>query len=86
MYKVDHQLLQQLDELECHPTWYLRTPTQCLITKSHSSEVADREVVNCEVYIKKDMDQQLLRLPHISSYDSSHGKDYVLRQDRAENS
>ena len=81
---MDDQLLQLLDKLECHPTWYLRTPTQCVITKANSAKVAAGKVVDCEVYIKKDMDEQLFHLPHLNSYDDSHGKYYVHKQDRAE--
>ena len=55
-----------------------------MITKTNSVEVADGKVVNCEVYIKKEMDEQLFCLPHLSSYDISHGQDYVHSQDRVE--
>ena len=74
--EVDSKMLGHLDELEDHPKWYTRTPTQCHLLPEqaglgHGGGVSSGSAVDCEVYFLFDFKDELLDLPPISNYDSN---------------
>ena len=73
LYEVDSEMLKVLDQLERHPTWIVRTPTQSLITKPLVSELTAGTVVDCEIYIlhKDHVTEELRSMPCISNYSNS---------------
>lgn len=70
LYEVDRTMLEELDKLEEHPVWYLRTPTQVVITTPVESELLVGTTVDCEVYIlrKEHVTEELLSQPHVFNY------------------
>ena len=69
LYEVDELTLEQLDQLEHHPTLYTRTPTHChLLTPSPSTTHTTLQL-ECETYLVFDFADAALKLPHYSSYD-----------------
>ena len=64
-------MLEVLDRFERHPTWYIRTQTQCILTISDVVSLSEDNVIDCEVYIYKDPEPELYSLSYISCYDDS---------------
>ena len=67
-------MLEVLDRLERHPTWYIRTQTQCILKTTCTSDglsPSEDNVVDCEVYIFKDPEPELYSLPYVSCYNDS---------------
>ena len=74
LYEVDDEMLKLLDKLERHPDWYLRTPTQIIITSpAVDSELSVGDTVDCSVYIlgKQHVTEELLSLPFIETYSTN---------------
>ena len=75
LYEVDSAMLVALDDLEQHPVWYLRTPTQCIITGTPPEQfcLSSGDKVDCEVYFynKIDMTPEWYSKPYITDYQES---------------
>ncbi|XP_011407415.1 PREDICTED: gamma-glutamylaminecyclotransferase C-like [Amphimedon queenslandica] len=73
LYEVDSSMCAVLDKLEEHPIWYLRTPTQCILTGTPSDKfpgLSKGSTVDCEVYFynKTDLTPEWYSRPYISDY------------------
>jgi len=80
LFEVDHEMLQCLDKLENCPHTYIRRSIQCeRLDPSNKGAVID-----CEAYFVHNFKEELLSLPHLSSYDSRSPdqKPYVHGEDR----
>ena len=88
VFEVDDKMLKHIDELEDHPTLYLRCTCECLLLED---KMEDDQSLNrtkdmrlaCEVYVLPGYKEHLLTLPHISHYSSSAegGKKYAWKID-----
>lgn len=78
LYEVDNIILNVLDKLEDHPTFYTRTHTQCAM------EEKEEEPVDCEAYFIFNFRDELLSLPVMECYeDKALGwKPYIGSADR----
>ncbi|MEE6470811.1 hypothetical protein FKM82_009070 [Ascaphus truei] len=83
IYSVDDQLLQFLDEFECCPDMYQRSPKGIEIVEWEGKDGSPEEgpavnsIIQCFVYSKKSYQQEWLNLPYHDSYDS-YGKHGLL--------
>ena len=64
LYEVDDAMLNVLDQLEQHPTWYIRTDIKCVLVDTDN-------VVDCQVYFLKDPKPILYSYPYFNCYDDS---------------
>ena len=73
VFSVDHETLAKLDELENHPTLYVR--------QVHSFEAANGNIIEAWIYLLREYKPEMLELEFYESYSSegSHGKHYVSR-------
>ncbi len=73
LFSVDDATLAKLDELENHPTLYVR--------QVHSFEAADGKIIEAWIYLLREYKPEMLELEFYESYSSegSHGKRYVSR-------
>ena len=76
MFEVDDAMLQTLDKLEGHPSWYLRCTRKVSVTTETDDRSATREdsVMDCQVYVMHNFKKSLMNLPHLSLY-SSYSED-----------
>ena len=84
LYEIDTAMLNQLDELERHPIFYVRTFVTCVLLQSCKTEDNSEGVIDCEAYFLQDFKDDLLDLPTISRYTGRppEQRSYVLRKDR----
>ena len=80
MYETDTAMLNQLDELEQHPNFYVRSLVSCVLLQP---EEKHEHVIDCEAYFLQDFKDELLDLPTISRYTGQPPEQsYVFRKDR----
>lgn len=76
LFTVDEETLAKLDELENHPTLYVR--------QLQSFETTDGKIVEAWVYLLQEYKPEMLELEFFESYfsEGKHGKQYVARYNR----
>lgn len=81
LYTVDERMLAFLDDFEMVPTRYQRVPVELQVERSEGGGSATAEAF---VYIRKEFEEELLRLRRFESYDAygDHGLQYVDREAR----
>ncbi|XP_076309943.1 gamma-glutamylaminecyclotransferase-like [Tachypleus tridentatus] len=90
VYKVNDRMLQNLDKLENHPTYYERMQEDvCIIQSCEGSATTGDCKENCLrvwMYFLKNYKPELLNLPYLEEYSSKgpHGLEYVERYRRTE--
>lgn len=84
VYRVDDEMLSNLDILENHPQWYVRRQERVQIKFYANSEQEGTETILAWIYFLPNFKRTLLTLPLISNYSSSgeHGRRYVERYKR----
>ncbi|KAK4036250.1 putative gamma-glutamylcyclotransferase CG2811 [Daphnia magna] len=75
LFTVDEETLAKLDELENHPTLYVR--------QLQSFETTDGKIVEAWVYLLQEYKPEMLELEFFESYfsEGKHGKQYVASDD-----
>ncbi|XP_062520165.1 putative gamma-glutamylcyclotransferase CG2811 [Corticium candelabrum] len=73
VYDIDDRMLVKLDQLELHPYWYTRRPTQIHLQSG--------EQTTCDVYFLQTPKPDLLKLEFFSSFDHKLHS-YVSRDKR----
>ncbi|CAH1735565.1 unnamed protein product [Chironomus riparius] len=68
IYEVDQQMFEVLDKLEDYPTWYDREILEMSTTD---------QKISCWIYMLKNYPEKLLKLPMLTSYESSVDKPYL---------
>lgn len=88
IYKVDEQMLRFLDDFECVPTRYQRTPVELEVKEvvggTDSQGVSPGSVIEAFIYSTTTYQPDWPSLPTYSNYDSlgAHGLIYVCKEDR----
>lgn len=80
LYSVDERMLAFLDDFEMVPTWYQRVPVELQVERSDG----DGATTEAFVYMRKEFEEELLRLQCFESYDTygDHGLEYMTREAR----
>lgn len=73
IFEVDDKMFKVLDQLEEYPTWYDREIQEM---------DANGEKISCWVYMLKNFPENLLKLPFLTSYESTKDKQYLERSKR----
>ncbi|XP_041372102.1 gamma-glutamylaminecyclotransferase-like [Gigantopelta aegis] len=90
IYEIDEKMLENLDEFECHPTFYERDIVMVIQTHdAQDKELKEPIKVECYCYYLKKYKPELLDGPVFENYEAfgSHGHHYVIRceEDRQAN-
>ncbi|XP_015121544.1 putative gamma-glutamylcyclotransferase CG2811 [Diachasma alloeum] len=89
LYHVDSKMMDKLDELEKHPSFYVRTEEDIIMARDKKD--VNIEKIGCVTkawtYFLPKFKSNLLELPMYSSYTSEgpHGLKYAESQDRTAN-
>ncbi|CAL1277737.1 unnamed protein product [Larinioides sclopetarius] len=85
LYKVDEDMLDRMDELECNGKYYNRIKVE---VQPFIPDDGDRvlPIVKPWVYFLMNFREHLLDLPHLENYSSkgSHGLEYVSSEDTSD--
>ena len=93
MYEVDDAMLHVLDELEDHPTLYIRKevpckvtdgPKQCEAGQQNKEEPKDDKetLLECNIYFLRNHKQDLLSLDFLEEYAHSKHDTYCPKNER----